>query len=269
MWSKLLIIFTVSLIWWFGSTDSSVGQEPSCDLHNGTGDNIRDLIECINEETELPLVVPIPQPRPEGLGRFRDPFYNENGCWSTSRPRADRCTHPSWLEMSMIDRAQHIHDSYVELLEAHDLDYSPRILTCKAVRESCLRPQDQSPASNSTASGLSQVTRSTARDLFNRGSWFQPKVYGFTSINDGRTYHDEMKHSILAQMELGLAVLHQKSIDTGSSNIRTLLQNYLGTGSASANQEYANKIYDCAECIVNNGNRLSESCLRQARESCF
>jgi hypothetical protein len=201
-------------------------------------------------------------------GLVFDPFYNEAGCFSPKRNEANACTHPIWTNMDMLARAEYVRLTYEELLAAHGLDYSPRILTCKAVRESCLRPQDESSASNSTASGLAQVTRSTAADLFRRGEWFTPKVRGFEEIDDGRTYHARMSQSMAAQLELGMAVLHQKSIDHRTTNIRKLLEGYYGH-SAKANKEYSDRIYDCAACIQANDDRITTTCLRKARASCF
>jgi hypothetical protein len=202
--------------------------------------------------------------------QLSDVYLNENGCWAERRSLSDKCTHPSWDELTQLERSQHIYDGYEVLLKEHKLGYSPRILLCKTIRESCLRPQDMSPAAASSAAGLSQVTRSTASDLFVRGTWFKPKVVGFTNIEDGRQYHDKMKQSILAQMELGLAVLHQKGIDFNSKNIKVLLSNYYGTSSQKENSAYANAIYDCADCLAKTkSGELTEACLKIARPSCF
>jgi hypothetical protein len=195
-----------------------------------------------------------------------DPYLYEGGCWSTDRGVANSCTNPRWESMGPLAKAEYIRLTYEELLAVHGMDYSPRILTCKTVRESCLRPQDQ--ASTSTAVGLSQVTASTARDLFVRAKWFKPRVAGFQDVSDGDKYHDRMRSSVAAQMELGLAVLHQKSRDFKTSNIRIMLGNYYGLD-AESNKEYSDAIYDCADCIKGNQDRLSMDCLNKARNSCF
>lgn len=216
-----------------------------------------------------------PTPRPAGLrttrttstarpGLVTDRFVNSRGCFSRNRRTSDNCAPSGWNSMSLVDRAKYVFSKYEELTRAHKLDYSPRILTCKVMRESTFRPQDQ--AGSSTASGLSQVTKTTARDLFNRGRWFSSKVSGFQDIKSADTYFDKMKTSVVAQMELGLAVIHQKSRDTGSKSVKTILARYYGTSSSRQNNHYAQKIYDCAACIQNNRNNITETCLMKAKD---
>jgi hypothetical protein len=214
------------------------------------------------------LAVSIDRESTNNSGLLFDPFFNREGCFAPKRAQADECTHSDWSRMGMLDRAEYVRATYEALLDVHGLDYSPRILTCKAVRESCLRPQDESPSSDSTASGLSQVTLSTAKDLFRRGNWFQSKVLGFDDVTDGATYHSRMSKSVVAQLELGLAVLHQKSIDHRTTRIRKLLEGYYGLN-PKANKDYSDRIYDCAACIEANDNRMTTTCLKKARNSCF
>lgn len=197
-------------------------------------------------------------------GSVSDRYLNPRGCFSKKRATANACSPRGWNEMSIVQRAEYTYKKYEELLKVHNLDYSPRVLVCKVMRESTYRPQDQ--AGSSTASGLSQVTKSTARDLFNRGKWFSSKVEGFENIKSADTYFEKMKTSTVAQMELGLAVLHQKSRDNRVTNIKTLLARYYGTRSSRQNNHYAQKIYDCANCIKNNRNQITESCLMEAKK---
>lgn len=203
-----------------------------------------------------------------------DRFANPNGCWSTGRASALACTNEDWTQLSMVEQAQHIQDAYAQLMRVHQVDnpainYSPRVMMCKTVRESCFRPQEMSSAPNSSAAGLSQVVRTTARDLFNR-TGFRSRVHGFTDITSGDEFHDRMKTSILAQMELGLAVFHQKSRDNGGTrNPRSILMNYYGTSSRVENEKYADAIFGCANCIRQAGNEISQRCLAIARPNCF
>ncbi len=185
--------------------------------------------------------------------------------FSESRKTADSYTNSDWREMDYIQQAKYIMEVSTALTAAHGLPYSPRIIACKAFRESHFRPQDTAPGSRSTAAGLSQVTKSTIRDLFNRGNWFKSKVPGFTEVTSGNTYYSNMAGSMVAQLEIGIAVLHQKSKDTGSSNIKTILANYYGTVSESKNQAYANAIYNCADCIKTAGD-VTLACLNKARK---
>lgn len=205
----------------------------------------------------------------KSTGSVFDPLYNEGGCFSESREEADRCTDINWLTFSMMEKADYIRATFDELLAAHELKYSSRILTCQALKESCFRSQDESPDPDSSASGLMQVTRATAKDLFKRGSkWFTPKVVGFEAETSGKEYHSKMATSIAAQMELGLAVMHQKRIDNGSDDIREMLKSYRGSDSKT-NNAYADVIYSCADCIRKNDDQISEKCLREAANKCF
>lgn len=200
-------------------------------------------------------------------GLIYDPFSNPMGCFSKVKSEADACTSPEWAKQTLVERASYVFVVYEELLAHHQLDYSPRILTCKVMRESTFRPQDEASASNSSAAGLSQVTRSTAIDLFERQRWgFTPKVKGFEDVLDGQDYYERMQTSVAAQLELGLAVLHQKSIDHKATQVKTILSKYYGTDSEKENKNYAQKIYDCADCLKNNKNIITEECLLKVKD---
>ena len=195
-----------------------------------------------------------------------DPFRQTGGaCFSHIRKEADGCTQSDWLKKSLVDRAKFIHDKYAELTKAHNIPFSPRVLTCKAMRESTFRSQDQA-APPGTVAGLSQISSPTAVDIFARAKWFKPKVEGFEAITDGTSYYEEMKVSPVAQLELGLAVLYQKSRDFKTKDIRSTLEKYYGSEDDCANTEYAEAIFDCAECMVQNRNRMTLSCLNKTKE---
>ncbi len=209
------------------------------------------------------------QSRPRRTGSALSNLYPpRTASFSESRRTADSYTNVEWLGMSDLQRANYIMEVSQALVSAHGLSYSPRVLTCKAFRESCFRPQDTTPGSASTAAGLSQVTVSTARDLFSRGGWFQSKVPGYTEVRDGRTYYNNMAGSMVAQLEIGMAVLHQKALDNNTTNIKTLLARYYGTSSSTQNNNYANAIYNCAQCIVDSG-QVTLQCLGRARRACI
>lgn len=213
-----------------------------------------------------------PEARPREFATpssFSDDFPPKTARFSTSRSTAESYTNSRWAGMSYTQKAEYMDRKYGELLRAHNMSgtYSPKILVCKAYKESNFRPQIRTSDSRSTASGVSQITRSTAIDTFSRGGWFRSKVEGFTHIRNGREFHERMAGSMLAQMEFGIAILDQKRRDRGlsasSGNINRILQGYYGSGSASANRTYANKIMSCASCVESSG--YSQRCLEMAR----
>lgn len=205
-----------------------------------------------------------------------DPLFNPKGCFSENRRVADQCTHPDWLEMSLEDRGKFIFGKAKKLIEAHDLDFTPAMVTCKAVRESCLRPHDQAPGRQSSAAGLSQVTKSTLKDLARRGRWFTPRSTlpkaNAASLNQPLKYFDSvMAKSPVAQIEVGLAVLQQKAMDyklDPKKHTPTILRRYYGHPSARETNTYAQAIMACTSCIQGQKNQVSESCLLRARSTC-
>lgn len=181
-----------------------------------------------------------------------------------SKRTADSYANADWMKLTETQKAAYIYKLYSQITKAHGLtQYSSSILTCKANKESEFRPQVRTSGANSTAAGIGQVTKTTAKDLFKRGGWFRSKVQGFEKIADGTTFYNTMPQSMTAQMELGLAVLHQKSMDTGSRKISTILRNYYGNKSASKNRSYANAIINCSNCIVKSG--ITKKCLDKAK----
>jgi hypothetical protein len=167
-----------------------------------------------------------------------------------------------WPKLDTVEQGNELLKGYQELTKAHGLAYSPQILTCKAYKESTFDPEAKNPASS--ALGLSQATKSSCKDLFVRGDWFTPKIAGFERIKSGAVYYTKMGNSIIAQMEVGLAILHQKSMDLGSNNISTLLKAYRGSDSAKLNSSYAKSIVDCGKCL---GGKpfVTEDCLAIAK----
>lgn len=213
-------------------------------------------------------------------------------CYSPNPAEARACL-KEWPQLSTEERGNRIRDAYVLLLDAHGLNLRAELLTCKTFRESYgdysfdynARPYSKSsPQPLTSAFGLTQVLSPTARDLFNRGfsakspekkknspgagRWFTPKVPNFTEIKDGLTYYrkiQEMPISLLAQMELGMAVLQQKALDASSTKESTLLQRYYGN-CAPKNSAYANDIIRCANCITRSRPSLvTDRCLQLAK----
>ncbi len=200
-----------------------------------------------------------------------DRFYNPNGRFSESRRTADKYTHPEWKRMSQIERAHHLFEIYIELIDRHGFKgrYRPSTLVCKTVRESCFRPQDDAPGRKSSAAGLSMVVKRTLRGFFRTSNWFRSQIKGLENVRSPAAYRSFSEKSILAQAEIGLAVMHMKSLELRSSSEKRILEFYYGSRSRSANAAYARRILSCSDCIERAGNKLSISCLRKSRKSCF
>jgi hypothetical protein len=228
----------------------------------------------VRANDHIPLPPPTPPPVPEPpyaqiVGNvLRDPYQNPQGCWARNRALADQCTHPEWRNLILIDRAKYVKDAYQKLLQLHNMPayYNANVLTCKAVKESCLRPQDQNSLPGSTAVGISQVLEPTARDLFVRYP-FESKVIGYTSVNNGTTFHSRMRNSVLAQLELAMMTLDSKRRDRNTTNMNSLLQGYRGHRSDRVNRAYASSILECSSCIGNG--QITDNCLRKAGDNCY
>lgn len=230
---------------------------------------LRDVIEKVTPAsvTDTPKSEVLPpffcrtDSKPVGL--LVDPYCAQHVGWSSSL--RDKTNEPSNFEpLTPLRRAKWYYESYVKLLQSHQLDYDPRVLLCKVVNESNLLANRVN--SGSGASGLGQVLMSTVIDLFSRYSQTRSKVFGFEKITSGATFFQQMVHSPLAQLEIGMLVLNMKRVDFGG-DITANLKNYLGSTEAE-NMAYARRINACAACIertslaVNEG-RLQLSELRQ------
>lgn len=236
--------------------------------------------ETTTEQQDTIVTPPVPRPSPQRNSESGKKITLENiypprvPKFSKNRQASLIYTNLQWLNMDVIQQANYIHGVYEKLLEARDLDYSPRVLTCKAFRESVytykgrkiFQTQKQTSVKNSTASGISQVTISTSQDMFNRK--IPPKmapsvVQGFEDIRDGKKFHDKMAGNMIAQMELGVVILRAKQMDTRAKQIKTLLKHYYGHPNKKINSCYANRILQCAFCIKKN-KAISEKCLDKA-----
>ena len=179
------------------------------------------------------------------------------------------CTNTGWLSLSTVEQASYIYGAYRRLVRIHNLDYPPEILMCKAFKESMgqyngrkiFQIQRQTSVRRSTAAGVSQVTKSSAKDLFDRGAWFRSRVEGFESISDGGVFYNRMGENVIAQMELGLAVFHQKKLDTNARHLTSVLGFYYGNN-RDCNREYARRIKRCGDCV--SGGSITERCLDRA-----
>lgn len=210
--------------------------------------------------------------------------------FSKDHKTANTYTNKEWASLNDLDRANYIRSVAKRLNELHGLDYSPRVVTCTTFRESCFRPQEMDKVEVNTGAGLCQVSRPTFVDLFNNASWFRSKVAGFQDITDGAVLHKAMAGSMEAQIEGCISIMHQKNIYLGgkpsSDRMPAVLQAYKGnsvnTGNAAQNaagrkinEDYANKIFTCAECIRNEdksakkkADEITMACLEEARNSC-
>jgi hypothetical protein len=167
-----------------------------------------------------------------------------------------------WTTLDTIEQGNKLLKGYQELIQVHELTYSPQVLTCKAFKESTFDPKAKNPAS--TAFGLAQATKSSCKDLFDRGDWFNTKVPGFEKIKNGAAYYAKMSSSIIAQMEVGLAILHQKSLDGNFKSLSSILMAYRGSESAKINSSYAQSIVECGKCIKRAA-VVTEACLAIAK----
>lgn len=167
-----------------------------------------------------------------------------------------------WTTLDPVEQGNELLKGYQELTEAHGLTYSPQVLTCKVYKESTFDPKAKNAASS--AFGLAQATKDTCKDLFARGDWFKPKVAGFEKIKNGAAYYAKMSNSIIAQMEVGLAILHQKSLDGNFRSLSSTLMAYRGSASAKINSSYAQSIVECGKCMKKAG-AVTEACLAIAK----
>ena len=210
------------------------------------------------------------------LGRLERIGYQLNNIYPPQRAKFSRrlsesisCTNTGWLTLSTVEQASYIYGAYRRLVQIHDLDYPPEILMCKAFKESMgqyngrkiFQIQRQTSVRRSTAVGISQVTKSSARDLFDRGRWFRSRVEGFEDISDGAVFYSRMGGNVIAQMELGLAILHQKKLDTNARYLTSVLGFYYGNNQ-DCNREYARRIKRCGDCV--SGGSITERCLDRA-----
>jgi hypothetical protein len=198
-----------------------------------------------------------------------DPYFRADGCWSRTRRGAANCAHPSWKDMSLQERGHFIRDSFMTLMQAHQFNYPPNVLTCLVFKESSFQANIRNPGPRATDSGLGQVIRSTADDVFRRyvnnprnPNRITPRVQNFTEIRSGREYHDLMRTSPLAQLELTLMVFRAKQLDLRTNNISRIVAGYHGNPASGASQGYTQAVMNCARCLdqVSNG-AVSERCL--------
>lgn len=195
--------------------------------------------------------------------------------YSRSSRIAAANTSLEWIALGSGGQAKYIHSIYETLNKLHGLNYDPMVLTCKAFKESggrvrntlIFRTQNMSSVKKrgryiSSAAGIPQVTKSTAGDLFDRDPWFRSKVPGFENIRDGRLFHKRAAGNIVAQIELGYAVFHQKSRDTGRKNLRSIMSAYYGHPWQSCRNSYVGKVFNCVRCVKKSG--YTQSCLAKA-----
>lgn len=215
-----------------------------------------------------------------------DPLYNDypprTPAFAVGYSAALKNTSSEWMSLNKIQQAQYLFDKYNALLAAHPFPLQDAsLLLCKTQRESntsvnghqYFAPQVTTTVPRSDASGISQILSSTAADLFNRYSFFRSRVAGFENIHNGRQFHQAMAGNMIAQMELGMAVMEMKRRDVGCRTQKCLAGHYYGKegncqSGVSHNDDYASKVLACKSCIDSQG--ISYTCLNKAtRGACL
>jgi hypothetical protein len=202
------------------------------------------------------------------------PFPPRKAAFSTNRNKARCYANNTWNSLSYEERAGYIDDIYSALLKIYQnpsdsgdpkYRFSTRILTCKAYKESNFDTQIGNE-SGSGAKGMSQVVDGTGVDLFNRRPRFRSKIPGYEHITQYADFVKAMAGEPALQLELGLAVMERKrtDFDLDVNQVKPFLENYLGSNDSSANETYAQEIYDCAACVKDNGNVYTHECLCKA-----
>lgn len=204
------------------------------------------------------------------------PSSDANGIYEEYPPRTSRCAkdvnvaedraNERWNALSNVEKARYLMDTYKLLLQRHRYDYSYRILTCKSYRETGFDYMLETGVEGSTAAGLSQVTRETARDLARIG--FHSRLRGYENYN-GEQIYGALCESMLLQMEIGLGVMQMKSHDNkGTENAMHLMAAYHGHPTQHCcNELFGRAVYACADCIKKNGDQPSQDCLDKAKYS--
>jgi hypothetical protein len=180
-----------------------------------------------------------------------------------------------WNQLPPVEKAKYLMETYKALNARHGFDYSYRILTCKAYRESTFDTQIDTGIPGSSARGISQAVKDTVEYLFRpkpksskdpAGFGFKSKLRGFENLTGAQVF-EEMCGSMLLQMEVGLAVMDMKSAENnGTENAMKLMASYYGhPAHHCCNELFGRSIYDCATCIRDNGDVPTQKCLDQAK----
>ncbi len=203
------------------------------------------------------------EPNITGNPDLVEPYPPRGAAFTKSLTHSRNLTNENFLNFSLIQKANHIHDIASIIIETHNFDYSPRIITCKIYKESTFNPQIE--AKHTSAKGISQVTDGTVGAVFSQKTriGFEFKTPGFQNIKEKSEFIKRMAGSMNAQIELGIAVLKLKSVESGSLRIKTLLRRYYGHKKQICNKDYANRIFDCALCIKRLKG-ISKKCLKKA-----
>ncbi|MBY0386104.1 hypothetical protein K2X05_13175, partial [bacterium] len=92
------------------------------------------------------------------------------------------------------------------------------------------------------------------------------RIPGYEHISSADEIRREMAKNPMLQLEMGLGVLEMKRVDhkLSGENIKPILEGYLSS-SDSNNQDYADSIYACANCVKNNNFSFSLKCLCDAK----
>lgn len=215
---------------------------------------------------------------PQGQGEIKFENKSCRFCLSKDEGLAKICI-DKWNKLDLSEKANRLYEGYSGLIKAHQLSYRPELMVCKAYNESTFNAGVRGIGKKRPAYGLGQVLGSTADDFLDRGRlreessnrfrWFKSVVPGYKDIKNGLQYYDRMGSSLLAQLELGLGVFHQKSLDFSLRDERSILKRYRGA-SGGINEAYASRIINCANCLtgnINSGRGLSMECIIKAGNS--
>lgn len=194
------------------------------------------------------------------VAQFYDKYTPVQAVFSTNRKKAESLADPEWRKLNKVDRAKYSKGVLEELIKYKGLTYLPaNLMVCIINMESEYIPNWRTPTKGSTASGLGQVTNTTLKGLLSQ-RWFSPIMPGFSKDMSASQYREASAKSIIEQLNLIMSTLHLKRVESGSTNLTTLLHRYRGADKKT-NQAYANKIMNCKNCVDKNG--VTAGCLKK------
>lgn len=195
---------------------------------------------------------------------FTELYIPQTPEFSKNRNTAISYADPKWNALSLTQKAEYAQGVVDAIVAYKGADYSyinSNVIICLINKESDYIPNRRTPTSNSTASGLGQVTNTTITELLKK-RWFEPLMPGFNKDVSASTYRENSARSIIEQLNLIVSTFHLKRAEAGSTDLTTILKRYRGS-SAAVNTAYANSIMDCKNCVDTNG--ITEACLNKVK----
>jgi hypothetical protein len=226
---------------------------------------------------------------PPRCNKFIEPELKEAGYDYT---KVDECAHFAWVPTmecpndNQVKRGEILMNMAKKIIYAHNYThstegvkggykYEPRVLVCKMFKESTFRPQVEAYGEDSSAAGLSQITKATCIALMSgfhgEKLLFRSEIPEYSHIDNGEDLYNALSGSIALQIEVGLAVLQLKNLEGTArkgvvvSGVRQLLELYYASSNQKANKKYAQDIINCSTCVEKNNNKISYSCLLMAQ----